>query len=214
MCACARQIAVLTRLTLIASALCSGQSRPTGSLWTMQRPSRLRSLICLPSTRKSANSLAWTSPPWLARRAAEMLAGKNIIVGITGGVAAHYLPELIGQLRFRCMAMVYAVMTPAAGRFVSPLTIAAAAGTPVQTEIFADAARDPLAHIHLARLADLVLVAPATYDFIGKVASGIADDPLTLLLAATTAPVWLAPAMHDTMWANPILKRNLETLKA
>jgi phosphopantothenoylcysteine decarboxylase/phosphopantothenate--cysteine ligase len=85
---------------------------------------------------------------------------------------------------------------------------------PVKTEIFADAARDPLAHIHLARLADLVLVAPATFDFIGKVAAGIADDPLTLLLAATTAPVFLAPAMHDTMWANPILKRNLETLNA
>lgn len=143
-----------------------------------------------------------------------MLAGKNILVGITGGVAAHYLPELIGQLRFRCLAMVYAVMTPAATRFVSPLTVAAAAGTPVSTDVFADATRDPLGHIHLARLADVVLVAPATYDFIGKVASGIADDSLTLLLAATTAPVLLAPAMHDTMWANPILQRNLETLKA
>lgn len=143
-----------------------------------------------------------------------MLAGKNVVVGITGGVAAHYLPELIGQLRFRCLAMVHAVMTPAATRFVSPLTVGAATGTPVSMDIFADATRDPLAHIHLAHLADLVLVAPATYDFIGKVASGIADDPLTLLLAATTAPVWLAPAMHDTMWANPILKRNLETLKA
>ena len=143
-----------------------------------------------------------------------MLAGKNVVVGITGGVAAHYLPELIGQLRFRCLAMVYAVMTSAATHFVSPLTVAVAAGTPVTKDIFADATRDPLAHIHLARLADVVLVAPATYDFIGKVASGIANDPLTLLLAATTAPVLLAPAMHDTMWVNPILKRNLETLKA
>ena len=143
-----------------------------------------------------------------------MLAGRNIVVGITGGVAAHYLPELIGQLRFRCMAMVYTVMTPASTHFVSPLTVAAAAGTPVQMDIFADATRDPLGHVHLARLADLILVAPATYDFIGKVASGIADDSLTLLLAATTAPVFLAPAMHDTMWANPILKRNRETLES
>ncbi len=143
-----------------------------------------------------------------------MLAGKNIVVGITGGVAAHYLPELIGQLRFRCLAMVYAVMTPAAAQFVSPLTVAAAAGTPVSSrDIFADAIRDPLAHIHLAQLADVVLIAPATYDFIGKVASGWADDPVALLLAATTARVLLAPSMHDTMWANPILKRNLETLK-
>lgn len=143
-----------------------------------------------------------------------MLAGKNVVVGITGGVAAHYLPELIGQLRFRCLAMVYAVMTPAAAQFVSPLTVAAATGTPVSMDIFADATRDPLAHIHLARLAEVVLIAPATYDFIGKVASGLADDSVGLLLAATTAPVLLAPSMHDTMWANPILKRNLETLKA
>lgn len=141
-----------------------------------------------------------------------MLAGKNIVIGITGGVAAHYLPELIGQLRFRYLSVVYALMTPAATRFISPLMVAAATGTPVGTGIFDDAERDPLAHIHLARLADLVLVAPATYDFIGKVAAGRADDPVSLLLAATTAPILLAPAMHDTMWGNPILKRNIETL--
>lgn len=141
-----------------------------------------------------------------------MLAGKTIVVGITGGVAAHYLPELIGQLRFRYLAAAHAVMTPAAARFVSPLTVAAATGTPVWTDIFEDARRDPLAHIHLARLADLVLVAPATFDFIGKLAAGQADDPVSLVIAATTAPVLLAPAMHDTMWANPILQRNLETL--
>jgi len=142
-----------------------------------------------------------------------MLAGTTVVVGITGGVAAHYLPELIGQLRFRYMAVVYAVLTPAAAQFVSPLTLAAAAGTPIVTDIFETAWRDPLSHIHLARLADLVLVAPATYDFIGRLASGLADDPVTLLLAATSAPALLAPAMHDTMWANPILQRNLEILK-
>ncbi len=142
-----------------------------------------------------------------------MLAGKNIIVGITGGVAAHYLPELIGQLRFRYLASVYAVMTPAATRFISPLMVASATGTPVGLDVFVDAERDPLAHIHLAHLADLVLVAPATFDFIGKVAAGRADDPVSLLLAATPAPVLLAPAMHDTMWAKPILKRNIETLE-
>lgn len=141
-----------------------------------------------------------------------MLAGKTVLVGITGGVAAHYLPELIGQLRFRHLAVVYAAMTPAATRFVSPLTVAAAAGTPVWQDVFEGAENAPLAHIHLARLADLVLVAPATFDFIGKVAAGRADDPVSLLLAATTAPVLLAPAMHDTMWRNPILQRNLETL--
>jgi len=142
-----------------------------------------------------------------------MLAAKTIIVGITGGVAVHYLPELIGQLRFRHLAMVYAVMTPAATRFISPLMIATATGTPVSTDIFVDAERDPLAHIHLAHMADLVLVAPATFDFIGKVAAGLADDSLSLFLAATPAPVLLAPAMHDTMWAKPILQRNVATLK-
>jgi phosphopantothenoylcysteine decarboxylase/phosphopantothenate--cysteine ligase len=104
-------------------------------------------------------------------------------------------------------------MTPAAARFVSPLTMATASGTPVWSDIFEQAGRDPLVHIHLARLADLVLVAPVTFDFIGKVAAGRADDPVSLLLAATTAPVVLAPAMHDTMWANPILQRNLKHLK-
>lgn len=143
-----------------------------------------------------------------------MLAGKNIVIGITGGVAAHYLPELIGRLRFRYLASVYAVMTPAAAQFISPLMVAAATGTPVTSEIFAASQQDPLAHIHLAQLADLVLVAPATYDFIGKAAAGLADDPVTLLLAATSAPVLLVPAMHNTMWAKPILKRNLETLRA
>jgi len=143
-----------------------------------------------------------------------MLVGRTVVVGITGGVAAHYLPELIGQLRFRHMATVYAAMTPAATRFVTPLTIAASTGGPVWTNVFADAERDPLAHIHLARLADLVLVAPATFDFIGKAAAGLADDPVTLLLAAATAPVLLAPAMHDTMWANPIVQRNLATLQS
>ncbi len=141
-----------------------------------------------------------------------MLAGKTIVIGITGGVAAHYLPELIGQLRFRHLATVFALMTPAATRFISPLMVAAATGTPVGTDIFIDADKDPLAHIHLAHMADLVLIAPATYDFIAKVAAGRADDPVSLLLAATPAPVLLAPAMHDTMWAKPILKRNLETL--
>ena len=142
-----------------------------------------------------------------------MLAGRTLVVGITGGVAAHYLPELIGQLRFRYLATVHAVMTPAAARFVSPLTVATAAGTGVWTDVFEGAERAPLAHIHLAHLADLVVVAPATFDFIGKVAAGLADDPVSLLLAATPAPVLLAPAMHNTMWANLILQRNVETLK-
>jgi phosphopantothenoylcysteine decarboxylase/phosphopantothenate--cysteine ligase len=150
---------------------------------------------------------------WLGRGVADVLAGRIVVVGITGGVAAHYLPELIGQLRFRHMAIVHAAMTPAAEHFVSPLTVATACEAPVWRSVFDTAERAPLAHIHWARQADLVLVAPATFDFIGKVASGLADDPVSLLLAATTAPVLLAPAMHATMWANPILQRNVATLE-
>lgn len=111
------------------------------------------------------------------------------------------------------MALVHAVMTPAAARFVSPLTVAAASGTRVWTDIFADAALDPLAHIHLARMAEFVLVAPASFDFIGKIAAGLANDPVSLLIAATTAPVLFAPAMHDTMWKNPIVQANMSALK-
>jgi phosphopantothenoylcysteine decarboxylase/phosphopantothenate--cysteine ligase len=142
-----------------------------------------------------------------------MLLGKTVVVGITGGIAAHYLPELIGQLRYRYMASVYPVMTPAAVHFVAPLTVTAAADAPVWLDIFEHAVTAPLTHIELARMADLVLIAPASYDFIGKVAAGWADDPVSLLLAATRAPVLLAPTMHDSMWANPILRRNLETRK-
>ena len=122
-----------------------------------------------------------------------MLAGRTVVVGITGGVAAHYLPELIGQLRFRHMASVYAAMTPAATHFVTPLTIAASIGGSVWTGVFADAERDPLAHIHLARLADLVLVAPATFDFIGIVAAGPAADPGSLVVGRSTTAAFLAP---------------------
>ncbi len=84
---------------------------------------------------------------------------------------------------------------------------------PVWLDVFEHAVTAPLTHIELAHLADLVLIAPASYDFIGKVAAGWADDPVALLLAATRAPVLLAPAMHASMWANPILRRNLETLQ-
>lgn len=142
-----------------------------------------------------------------------MLAGRTVVVGITGGVAAHYIPELIGQLRFRYLASVQAVMTRAARRFVSPLALAAACDAPVWRSVFETAEQAPLAHIRLAELADLVLIAPATYDFIGKVACGRANDSVSLLVAATTAPVLLAPAMHDSMWGKPILQRNIAQLK-
>lgn len=142
-----------------------------------------------------------------------MLAGKTVLIGVTGGVAAHYIPELIGQLRWRYMANVQVVMTSAATRFITPLTLEVASGNPVYADLWEAAQRAPLLHVQLARLADLVLVAPATADIIGKIAHGLADDLVTLTVLATRAPVVLAPAMHEAMWAKAVVQENVAKLK-
>jgi len=141
-----------------------------------------------------------------------MLAGKTILVGVTGGIAAHYLPELVGQLRLRHLALVQVMMTPAATRF--PLTLAVAAGGRVWTDVFDEASHAPLAHIQLAQMADLVVVAPATANSIAKFAHGLGEDIVSLTLLATRAPVMLAPAMHETMWTNPVVQENIARLQA
>ncbi len=143
-----------------------------------------------------------------------MLAGKTILVGVTGGIAAHYLPELVGQLRLRHLALVQVMMTPAATRFVSPLTLAVAAGGCVWTDVFDEASHAPLAHIQLAQMADYVVIAPATANSIAKFAHGLGEDIVSLTLLATRAPVILAPAMHETMWTNPVVQENVARLKA
>ncbi len=142
-----------------------------------------------------------------------MLAGKTVLIGVTGGVAAHYMPELIGQLRWRHMVNVQVIMTPAATRFITPLTLEVASGNPVYADLWVAAQRTPLIHVQLARLADLFLVAPATADIIGKIAHGLADDLVSLTVLATQAPVVLAPAMHETMWLNPMVQENVTRLK-
>lgn len=142
-----------------------------------------------------------------------MLAGKTVLIGVTGGVAAHYIPELIGQLRWRYMANLQVIMTPAATRFIAPLTLHVASGNPVWSDLWAAADQSPVAHIQLARLADFVLVAPATADIIGKIAHGLADDLVSLTVLATRAPLLFAPAMHETMWLNPIVQENVAKLK-
>ena len=142
-----------------------------------------------------------------------MLIGKTVLVGVTGSVAAHYIPELIGQLRWRHMADVWAVMTEAATRFISPLTLETASGNPVALDMFERDRRWPVAHVNLARLADMVLVAPATANTIGKVAGGIADNLLTAIIMATRAPVVFAPAMNPQMWTNPIVQGNIGRLQ-
>ncbi len=143
-----------------------------------------------------------------------MLAGKTILVGVTGGIAAHYLPELVGQLRLRHLALVHVMMTPAATRFVSPLTLAVAAGGRVWTDVFDEAGHAPLAHIQLAQMADYVVIAPATANSLAKFAHGLGEDIVSLTLLATRAPVLLAPAMHESMWINPVVQENVACLKA
>lgn len=142
-----------------------------------------------------------------------MLAGKTIVLGATGGIAVHYLPELIGTLRWRHLVNVRVIMTEAATRFITPLTLETASGNPVSVDMFQATREWPVVHIQLARLADLVLVAPATANTIGKVALGLADNLLTAVVMATTAPVVFAPAMNDRMWANPIVRENVAKLK-
>jgi phosphopantothenoylcysteine decarboxylase/phosphopantothenate--cysteine ligase len=142
-----------------------------------------------------------------------VLAGKTVILGVTGGIAVHYVPELIGVLRQRHMVAVWVVMTEAATRFIAPLTLETASGNPVAVDLFEAAGRWPVAHVNLARLADIVLVAPATANTIGKVACGLADNLLTAIIMATRAPVAFAPAMNPQMWANPIVQGNIGRLR-
>ena len=141
------------------------------------------------------------------------LTGKNIILGVTGGIAAYKAAELARRLRDEG-ASVRVVMTDAATRFISPLTMQAVSGQPVRHELLDSEAESGMDHIALARTADLVVVAPATADFMARLAAGIADDLLTTLCLATEAPIVLAPAMNRVMWSKPATRRNAERLVA
>lgn len=142
-----------------------------------------------------------------------MLAGKTVLIGVTGGVAAHYIPELIGQLRWRHLTNVQVVMTPAATRFITPLTLEVASGSLVYADLWEAAERTPVIHVQLARLADMVLIAPATADILAKLAHGLADDLVTLTVLASRAPVVLGPTMHEEMWIKPVVQENVAKLK-
>ncbi|NHA15673.1 bifunctional phosphopantothenoylcysteine decarboxylase/phosphopantothenate--cysteine ligase CoaBC [Thioalkalivibrio sp. XN279] len=141
------------------------------------------------------------------------LAGKQVLLGVTGGIAAYKAPDLVRRLREQG-AEVRVVMTPAAARFVTPLTFQAVSGNPVRDSLWDEAAEAAMGHIELARWADLVLVAPATADFLARLAAGMADDLLTTLCLATEAPLWVAPAMNRQMWANPATQDNIVRLQA
>jgi phosphopantothenoylcysteine decarboxylase/phosphopantothenate--cysteine ligase len=140
------------------------------------------------------------------------LHGKHILLGITGGIAAYKSAELTRRLK-DAGADVRVVMTHAATEFVTALTFQALSGNPVHTELLDEAAEAGMGHIELARWADAVLVAPASANFIAKLAQGRADDLLSTLCLATEAPLAFAPAMNQVMWGDPATQTNCKTLK-
>ncbi|HEV2613190.1 MAG TPA: bifunctional phosphopantothenoylcysteine decarboxylase/phosphopantothenate--cysteine ligase CoaBC [Gammaproteobacteria bacterium] len=130
-----------------------------------------------------------------------MLNNKKILLGITGGIAAYKCPELV-RLLTQAGAIVRTVLTENAEKFVAPLTL----------EVLANQTETPMAHIDLARWADVILIAPATANFIAKLAHGFADDLLSTLCLATTAPIIVAPAMNQQMYLNQFTQENLNKL--
>jgi phosphopantothenoylcysteine decarboxylase/phosphopantothenate--cysteine ligase len=140
------------------------------------------------------------------------VSGKRIVLGVTGGIAAYKSADLVRRLR-EAGADVRVVMTRGAQAFVTPLTFQAVSGHPVHTEFLDETAEAGMGHIELARWADQVLVAPATADFMARLAHGLADDLLSTVCLATTAPLVLAPAMNQQMWANAATQRNCSLLQ-
>jgi len=140
-----------------------------------------------------------------------LLLARHIILGVTGGIAAYKAAELARLLR-KSGAEVQVVMTRAATAFVGELTFQALSGRAVRTELFDPTHEAAMGHIELARWADLVLAAPASADFMARLAHGRADDLLATLCLATEAPVALAPAMNRVMWANPATQANARIL--
>lgn len=140
-----------------------------------------------------------------------MLEGKRIVLGVTGGIAAFKACTLVRTLMERG-ATVQVVMTEHATEFVTPLTFETLSQRGVAVDLFTSRPVGPLPHIDLAKWADVLVIAPATANIIGKIASGIADDLLSTLVMATDRPIVLAPAMNWKMWKNPIVQENVEKL--
>ena len=141
------------------------------------------------------------------------LSNRNIIIGVSGGIAAYKAAELVRLMR-REGATVRVVMSRGALAFITPLSMQALSGNPVHTELLDEDAEMGMGHIELARWADLVVLAPATADIIARLAQGRADDLLTTVVLATPAPILVAPAMNQNMWLNPATNTNIDSLKA
>ena len=141
------------------------------------------------------------------------LSQKNILLGISGGIAAYKACELTRRLR-DAGAEVRVVMTDNATRFVTPLTLQALSGHPVRVSLWDENHEAAMGHIELARWADAILIAPASADLMARLAAGMADDLLTTLCLASDAPLFLAPAMNHLMWTHPATQTNVQTLVA
>ena len=141
-----------------------------------------------------------------------MFSNKNILVGITGGIAVYKIAGLVREFK-KMNANVRVMMTNAATKFVAPLTFETLSENPVLLDIFPEQGGSGTAHIDWARWADVIVIAPATANSIGKIANGIADNALTTTLLATSAPVVLCPAMNKQMYKNDIFQSNLTKLK-
>ena len=141
----------------------------------------------------------------------QTLAGKKILLGISGGIAAYKCAELTRRLIERG-AQVHVVMTKAAQEFITPLTMQAVSGNPVSSSLLDPSAESSMGHIELAKWADLVLLAPATADLIARISAGMGNDLLSTLCLATDAPIAVAPAMNQQMYRNVATQENLATL--
>jgi phosphopantothenoylcysteine decarboxylase / phosphopantothenate---cysteine ligase len=139
------------------------------------------------------------------------LAGRRVLLGVTGGIAAYKAAELVRRLK-EIGAEVQVVMTGGAQQFVTKQTFQALSGRPVRDDLWDEAAEAAMGHIELARWADAVLVAPASADFVARLTQGRADDLLTTLCLATARPLFVAPAMNQQMWANKATQDNLKRL--
>ena len=142
----------------------------------------------------------------------QRLSNKQIILGVTGGIAAYKSAELVRLLK-SAGADVHVVMTRAGQEFITPLTMQALSGNPVHTTLLDPEAEAGMGHIELARWADLILIAPASADVIARLAQGQGDDLLTTLCLATSAPIAIAPAMNQAMWKDNNTQRNIKSLQ-
>lgn len=142
-----------------------------------------------------------------------MLNGKTVVVGVCGGIAAYKAVDVVSRLK-KQGAEVETIMTENATKFVTPLTFQSISHKPVITDMFEEPEYWDIQHISLAKKADIMVVAPATANIIGKIANGIADDMLSTTIMATKAPVLFVPAMNSNMYENPIVQKNIKALTA